>query len=485
MPHIVLCDIIMPEKNGYEVCEFIKTSADLKHIPVLLLTGAFEPFDQERARSAGCDGFLAKPFEPQTLISKVKELLARAPAAAPAAPASPRAFPAAAPPPSRYAEPEERTAILPPPPSPVAPPPPARSSFVAATPVPPPPAPAPAPVPDYGGGFDDAFAIEAGERELMMEPGDHTVLLGGKDARTSAADDIWGEVESSAAASREEDSSTVYMAPPPVAAAPPPPTPPPPAATFGSPNKGEYEVQYEPDDLDSTWRMPGESATESVPAYQGFEEFVEPPPRAASTYVPPPPIPEPPSMATMEPPAAEPPRAAESPFEAYDPFVAAATQHSAVSPAGFEPAADYDTDQTVDSAVGATENSFDRLSTASFDAYGEPEIVAPAGAVLEEPEPEAVFETNAPQAQPFDMEELAAPSAPMDGGTAAPAASEAPSSSLSVDEALIEKLAARVVDKLSSKVLQEIAWEVVPDLAETMIRREIDALKAKMTKVPK
>ena len=74
-PDIVLCDIIMPEKSGYEVCEHIKTSDDLKHIPVLLLTGAFEPFDQDRAKKAGSNGFLAKPFEPQTLISKVKELL--------------------------------------------------------------------------------------------------------------------------------------------------------------------------------------------------------------------------------------------------------------------------------------------------------------------------------------------------------------------------------------------------------------------------
>ena len=60
-PDIVLCDIIMPEKNGYEVCEFIKSNDELKHIPVLLLTGAFEPFDQERAKAAGCEGFLAKP----------------------------------------------------------------------------------------------------------------------------------------------------------------------------------------------------------------------------------------------------------------------------------------------------------------------------------------------------------------------------------------------------------------------------------------
>ena len=94
-PDIVLCDIIMPEKNGYEVCEFIKSNDELRHIPVLLLTGAFEPFDQERAKAAGCEGFLAKPFEPQTLISKVKELLASA-QGAPAGAAAPP--PAAMPP---------------------------------------------------------------------------------------------------------------------------------------------------------------------------------------------------------------------------------------------------------------------------------------------------------------------------------------------------------------------------------------------------
>src|SRR5581483_643413 len=48
------------------------------HIPVLLLTGAFEPVDQARAQQAGCDGVLAKPFEPQLVIGRVKELLARA-----------------------------------------------------------------------------------------------------------------------------------------------------------------------------------------------------------------------------------------------------------------------------------------------------------------------------------------------------------------------------------------------------------------------
>jgi CheY-like chemotaxis protein len=76
-PDIVLADIGMPGKNGYEVARYIKQSPKLAHIPVVLLTGAFEPIDQLRAAEAGCDGVLAKPFEPQLVIGRVKDLLAR------------------------------------------------------------------------------------------------------------------------------------------------------------------------------------------------------------------------------------------------------------------------------------------------------------------------------------------------------------------------------------------------------------------------
>ena len=76
-PDFVLADIGMPGKNGYEVAQYIRQSPKLSHIPVVLLTGAFEPVDQARAAEAGCDGVLAKPFEPQLVISRVKELLAK------------------------------------------------------------------------------------------------------------------------------------------------------------------------------------------------------------------------------------------------------------------------------------------------------------------------------------------------------------------------------------------------------------------------
>lgn len=73
-PDIILSDIIMPEKNGYEVCEYVKSHPELRSIPVILLTGTFEPFDPERADKAGCDAVVTKPFESQSLIQKVEEL---------------------------------------------------------------------------------------------------------------------------------------------------------------------------------------------------------------------------------------------------------------------------------------------------------------------------------------------------------------------------------------------------------------------------
>src|SRR6185503_6057621 len=75
-PDIVLADIGMPERNGYEVAAFVKGNPATAHIPVVLLTGAFEPIDEGRARTVGCDGVLVKPFEPQVVISRVKDLLA-------------------------------------------------------------------------------------------------------------------------------------------------------------------------------------------------------------------------------------------------------------------------------------------------------------------------------------------------------------------------------------------------------------------------
>lgn len=74
-PDIILADIAMPKKNGYDVAAFVKQHPSLSHIPVLLLAGAFEPVDEERARLVKCDGVLVKPFETHDVIARVRELI--------------------------------------------------------------------------------------------------------------------------------------------------------------------------------------------------------------------------------------------------------------------------------------------------------------------------------------------------------------------------------------------------------------------------
>ena len=74
-PAVLLLDVILPGENGYDLCERIKRDPSLPHLPVLLLTGTFEPFDRRRADSVGADGHLTKPFESQVLVRRVQEML--------------------------------------------------------------------------------------------------------------------------------------------------------------------------------------------------------------------------------------------------------------------------------------------------------------------------------------------------------------------------------------------------------------------------
>jgi CheY-like chemotaxis protein len=78
-PDLVLADVFMPVRNGYEVCQYVKEDASLAHIPVILLVGAFDPLDEQEAQRVGADGVLKKPFvPPDPLIAMVKAALQRA-----------------------------------------------------------------------------------------------------------------------------------------------------------------------------------------------------------------------------------------------------------------------------------------------------------------------------------------------------------------------------------------------------------------------
>ena len=148
-PDLVLLDLVMPDKNGYEVCAALRAEATLRTVPIILLTGTFEAFDKDKGIQSGANDFVTKPFESQLLISKVKQLLFAktvdmAPAAAPMQPSK------AAPPKeaSRPAPAAPSRPGIPPPPGPrgVAPPSPAPTPPpLSARRVPPQPAVPPAP----------------------------------------------------------------------------------------------------------------------------------------------------------------------------------------------------------------------------------------------------------------------------------------------------------------------------------------------------
>ena len=434
-PDLVLCDIIMPEKDGYEVCDFIKKTPSLAHIPVLLLTGAFEPFDQDRATRVGCDGFLAKPFEPQTLIAKVKDLLSQAatrtiapprsaaPAPAPAAPMSPpvpnplgsgsaRSAPAAAPaaPPAGAFDHEEPSYISDEPletPTMVTP------SYTemgrVAYEEPPIPPPAPSVTPE-----DLSYVDELPEPEELMDvsPEESSTLQGDEPSIGAPGDDEGlGEAPSAWAQPTVElpletrAQAGVESASPPEAsfdevfddepAAPPAPQPP--AASVADEGFGfgrTQDVARSP----AAPSVPSAAAPETVREGFGWVRPADLPGTAPAPHNPPP---------TPAPPAA---------------------------PAG---------------------------NPRPYAAAPEPEKRAP-----EPREDEGPAETSFAWATPSEPEPPATPPS---------AAAE-----VGVPVDMVEKIAQRVVAQISEKVIREIAWEVIPDLAENLIKKEIDRLKAEL-----
>jgi CheY-like chemotaxis protein len=96
---IVLADVGMPGKDGFEVAAFVRSRPELAGVAVVLLTGAFETLDEARVATVGAAAVLVKPFEPQMVIAKVRELLSGRPATDLAVPAG--ALPVASVPASR------------------------------------------------------------------------------------------------------------------------------------------------------------------------------------------------------------------------------------------------------------------------------------------------------------------------------------------------------------------------------------------------
>jgi CheY-like chemotaxis protein len=77
-PDVILADVFLPGKSGFELCRYVKSSPRHRHVRVVMTAGLLEPFDEQEAARAGCDGILKKPFEASLLVRTIKPLVSEA-----------------------------------------------------------------------------------------------------------------------------------------------------------------------------------------------------------------------------------------------------------------------------------------------------------------------------------------------------------------------------------------------------------------------
>ena len=74
-PSLVFLDIMMPRMNGFDVCRAIKNDLGLIGVPVVLLTAKGQEFDRQKGNEAGADLYMTKPFDPDEVLAKAREIL--------------------------------------------------------------------------------------------------------------------------------------------------------------------------------------------------------------------------------------------------------------------------------------------------------------------------------------------------------------------------------------------------------------------------
>jgi DNA-binding response OmpR family regulator len=74
-PNLMFLDVMMPKKNGYEVCQELKSDSALMDIHIVMLSAKGQEADKEKALTLGADEFMTKPFSPVGVVARVKQLL--------------------------------------------------------------------------------------------------------------------------------------------------------------------------------------------------------------------------------------------------------------------------------------------------------------------------------------------------------------------------------------------------------------------------
>jgi len=421
-PDLVLADVYMPGKNGYELCAAVKSEASLQGVPVLLLAGTFEPFDEAKALSSGADAWISKPFESQALIDKVEGLLARPAAAAPA--------------PAVQSQP------------PVAPP---RHE----------PAPAVATAPPIAGAVEEPAADDiwgdmgddlfAEEQPVVAAPSDE------------GEDDLWGALSADDFAEEAPAVQTSQAAP----AAPIAPVPSQDDDLWGALDEEMAEPAIAADDTDFSF---DEAPVADLAAEVDFAD--EPASSEGEDIF---------SLDEGDILAEEDIELLEETAIGVDDFE---FDDNRVADAVPEPDRIDVATVATESPVSSTEDELDWGDLAEpsemaqmYESFEEELTPPPMPAVTPEPEP-APFSSPAPvSAAPAPAPRPEPAVAPLLTPTpAAPAASPSAQVEQAV-AALSEEQLSAIVERVAASMLEKIAWEVVPDLAENLIKEELRRIR--------
>ncbi len=416
-PDIVLADIFMPRKTGYEVCDFVKKTEPYQNTPVILLVGTFEPFDKEEAANVGADGFLTKPFETTALIKMVRQALEKSKAPKPAPSLdqtivvdtslreSPLHLISSRPPEGLKTVQIQQENLL---------------------------------------GIGDTRARHIAQTDL-----DETVIPTVDSARSILQpDEILLEGEAAAAREKAALAEEEYLLP-------------------------EPEVAVTPTVIVEEFPVPVPDFTVPPPS-----PFVEPPPAVAEETV-----------AAEEAPMVEEGREEEefplevpSPLETFVNVAApvADEQDDVLEIQAFEKHVTLPSDEdilgifdligiediiarqrTLEESVAASLQAPPAEEEEAMEEAAEAPLEAVAVGTLEPvPEEEAAVGLPEEVAAPAVVEAATAKAEPL------------------LDETLVTRIARLVVERLSEKIIRDIAWEVVPDLADLLIRKELDNLKS-------
>jgi len=74
-PNLVFLDVMMPKMSGFDVCHAVKNELGMKEVHIVLLTAKGQEFDKQKGQEAGADLYMTKPFDPDALLAKSKEVL--------------------------------------------------------------------------------------------------------------------------------------------------------------------------------------------------------------------------------------------------------------------------------------------------------------------------------------------------------------------------------------------------------------------------